>query len=226
MDLLTTAVTDAHCLQAEESRAAKQAEASAAAAAAGEAVARSPARPATPLPKAPPALPAAAAALSPASSVDMVDMRYSLDDDVDDQQEELEPEAPDEAPPTSVPAAQPPAEATTAAPRGNVIETAEHRHSPPIDVVTWLQSLGLLLNQCPWEAAAKAAGSAARQSLLQPLLGLLRQLVTAASMKLPVDAIVSTVVQVLDYQTCSLRLMWLHHAMRTTPWLFSPDSCP
>ena len=128
----------------------------------------------------------------------MVDMRYSLDDDLDDQVEDVKPEAPIEAPQTDVSAAQPPAERTTAAPQESVAETADYSQSPIIDVETWLQSLSLLLNQCPWDAAAKAEGSAAKESLLQPLLDLLRQLVAAASVNLRVEAIVITVVQVID----------------------------
>ncbi len=80
----------------------------------------------------------------------------------------------------------------------HLIEAAKHTSSPTIDVETWLQSVGLLLRQCPWEAAAKAEGSAAQQSLLQPLLALLGQLVAAASENVHVEAIVSIVVQVIN----------------------------
>lgn len=213
-------MADAHCLQVEEAKAAKQAEKSAEAAAAAEAAARSPARPATPPPRAPPAKPAAAAALSPASSVDMVDMRYSLDDDdLDDPAEELESAAPVEPPQPDGPAAQPPAEETTAAPLMHLIEAAKHTSSPTIDVETWLQSVGLLLRQCPWEAAAKAEGSAAQQSLLQPLLGLLGQLVAAASDNVHVEAIVSIVVQVIVHWIRSLRLVYPYNANGRIPAL-------
>ena len=78
--------------------------------------------------------------------------------------------------------------------------------SHDLGVETWLRSLSLLLKQCPWEAAAAAEGAAALQSLLQPLLGLLEQLVAAARVQLRVDAIISTVVQVRDMRVaCNVR---------------------
>lgn len=184
----------------------EKAEVSAAVAAAAAAVdppAWSPARPATPPPQSPTAKSAAAAALSPASSVDLVDLRYSLDDDVDDQAEELRPEAPAELPEAATTAAQPPAEHRVPGEPEHATEASAVPHSGDVNVETWLQSLGLLMNQCPWEEAAAAEGAAASQSLLQPLLGLLRQLVAAARAQLRVEAMISTVVQVCRRLACT-----------------------
>ena len=128
-------------------------------------------------------------------------MRYSLDDDVDDAAEDLQPTA--TAPAVNETSADP----ETAPAPVVAVDTDVSVAAAAVDTVMWLQSLGLLLNQCPWHDAAAAEGAAARQSLLRPLVGLLGQLPTAEVAQAQLDSIVVTVTQVADWHSKFLSLI-------------------